>query len=142
MAEKKWWEDGVRFECQGSAKCCVSRGRYGFVYMTTKDRERMAKVLGMTPKAFTRKYCTKDHGDYYINDPEKDCLFLDDKRCTVYEGRPEQCRTWPFWPENMSARTWSKEIRSFCPGVGKGRLHSADEIRDALRRDPINPLED
>jgi len=52
------------------------------------------------------------------------CRFLDPvtkKRCLVYEARPAQCRTWPFWPENMNARAWDREVVAFCPGVGKGR---------------------
>ena len=28
-----------------------------------------------------------------------------------------QCRTWPFWPENMSSKAWTS-IAAFCPGVG------------------------
>jgi Fe-S-cluster containining protein len=55
-----------------------------------------------------------------------------ENRCSVYEGRPDQCRTWPFWPEVMDAKTWKKEVAAFCPGVGKGRLHSAEEIRKNL----------
>lgn len=102
----------------------------------------MASTLKMRTSSFTRKYCEKGHGEFYLKDPDKDCIFLDGTRCSVYEGRPAQCRTWPFWPEHMGARTWSKEVASFCPGIGKGRLWSGEEIRDALRQDPIDPLKD
>eukprot|EP00961_Rhodomonas_salina_P046921 629705-Rhodomonas_salina.2 len=27
--------------------------------------------------------------------------------CSLYEARPKQCRTWPFWPENLA----SPEVR-------------------------------
>ena len=26
------------------------------------------------------------------------------RACTVYPVRPLQCRTWPFWPENLSSK--------------------------------------
>jgi Fe-S-cluster containining protein len=68
---------------------------------------------------------------------DQNCSFLDGKRCSVYEGRPSQCRTWPFWPENMNARTWNREIVPFCPGVGKGRLYTAEEIKAAMDQDPL-----
>jgi Fe-S-cluster containining protein len=132
----EWWESGVRFECQGSGQCCVSRGEYGFVYMNLDDRRRMAKTLKMSTSAFTKKYCKKTDGVWHLVDgPTADCLFLKDgNRCAVYKGRPEQCRTWPFWPEVMNAKTWKKEVASYCPGVGKGRLYSAQEIRELLQK--------
>ena len=30
-------KNGIRFECQGSGKCCVSRDSYGFVYLSNID---------------------------------------------------------------------------------------------------------
>lgn len=121
-SKRNWYADGVRFQCQGSGKCCTSHGEYGFVFMTLEDRQRMARHLGLKTQAFTRKYCERTHGMYHLKEePGKpDCLFLKDKRCGIYEARPVQCRTWPFWPEVMNAKTWKKEVLSFCPGVGKG----------------------
>ncbi len=130
---KKFYDEGLRFECQGSGKCCTSRGNYGYVYVALADRRRFAKHFGMTTAAFTTKYCTKTDGWFHLNFPEKDCGFLDGKKCSVYDARPAQCRTWPFWPENMNAKAWKKEVASFCPGVGKGRLYSAREIEEQLK---------
>lgn len=95
----------------------------------------MADALGLPVAEFRRKYCDRTDGHLHLKDPELDCVFLDGTRCSVYEARPEQCRTWPFWPENMvDQRTWNEEVVSFCPGVGKGRLHTLEEIRATLRR--------
>lgn len=130
-----WWKEGVRFECQGSGKCCTSHGEFGFVYLTPEDRQRFAHHLGMRVSDFTRKYCAKTGGIWHLKeDPQNpDCLFLKNKRCGVYEARPTQCRTWPFWPEVMNAKAWKKEVRAFCPGVDKGRLIPASEIESTLR---------
>lgn len=136
--KKPFWSDGIRFECQGTGRCCLSRGQYGYVYLTLADRQRLARGLGLTTSAFTRRYCAKTDGHVHLKHPDRDCPFVDGKRCGVYESRPAQCRTWPFWPENLNARTWTKEVAAFCPGVGKGRLYSADEIRELLRQDPIS----
>lgn len=137
MAKKnndEWWAKGVRFECQGSGQCCVSRGEYGHVWMALKDRQRMAKVLGQTTAVFTRTFCEKTDGLYRLKDgPSDDCVFMVGNRCSVYKGRPDQCRTWPFWPDVMDAKTWKKEVASYCPGIGKGKLHSAEEIRRILK---------
>lgn len=93
----------------------------------------MAKALGMTTSAFTRKHCLVTDGLYRLKDGANEaCAFLKDKRCSVYQGRPTQCRTWPFWPEIMNAKSWKTDVANFCPGVGKGRVHSKEEIQAVL----------
>lgn len=129
-----WWSEGIRFQCQGSGKCCVSRGQYGFVYVTIKDRRLMARHLGLPTAAFTRKFCERENGIWKLRDFNENCRFLEGKRCGVYEARPTQCRTWPFWPETLSAKGWAKEVASFCPGVGKGRVWHKDEIAKLLQQ--------
>jgi Fe-S-cluster containining protein len=133
-AKKTWWEkDGIRFECQGSGNCCVSRGQYGYVYMTLFDRKRMAQSMKLTTTQFTRQYCAKTDGVYHLKDGKgPECLFLKNNKCSVYLGRPDQCRTWPFWPEVMNAKTWRLEVANFCPGIGKGKVYSPAEISAAL----------
>lgn len=139
-AAAPWYAKGVQFECQGSGQCCVSHGEYGFVYVTANDRKQMAKLRGLTTSEFTRQFCLKEGGLFRLRDgpaddpkkPEaKPCVFLENKRCTVYAARPTQCRTWPFWPETMSAKSWKKDVVKFCPGVGKGRIWPKEEI-DAI----------
>lgn len=136
---KPWWSEGVQFECQGSGKCCVSHGEFGFVYLTLEDRQKMAKHVGLTTAAFTKKYCLEDEGHFRIDDKgSPNCIFLEGKKCGVYQARPTQCRTWPFWPEVMNAKSWKKEVAAFCPGVGKGRVWSAEEIQRALNEQMIS----
>jgi len=130
---EKFLENGIRFQCQGSGRCCVSRGEYGYVYLSLKDRKRMARFLKLDTRSFTRKYCQKSEGFFHLKDgKDRSCQFLRDKRCDVYEGRPTQCRTWPFWPEVMNAKSWKKEVAEFCPGVGKGPVWSKAEIQEVI----------
>ena len=134
MTKNKWWSKGIRFQCQQSGKCCVSRGQYGFVYLTLEDRRRLASHLSISTAQFTRKFCQKTEGYFHLKELQEsgDCIFLNEKQCSVYLGRPTQCRTWPFWPEHMSAKNWAKEVASFCPGVGKGSFIPAEKIKEAL----------
>lgn len=134
---KRFWDEGIRFQCQGTGRCCVSRGEYGYVYLTLEDRRRLARFLGLKTQAFTRSHCRKTDGHFHLKEFTGPCPFLQGKACTVYEARPAQCRTWPFWPENMNARVWSGEVAVFCPGVGKGRLYTKNEIEALLEEDPI-----
>lgn len=140
MAKRKFYEGGIRFQCQGTGRCCVSRDGYGHVYLTLPDRRRMAKHLKLSTLAFTKKYCTKTDGYFHLKDTNGPCQFMKGKGCSIYEARPAQCRTWPFWPETMNAKTWNREVQAFCPGVGKGRLWSESEIKAMLAQDPVaNP---
>jgi len=133
---KPFYHEGIRFECQGSGKCCTSRGTYGYVYLTKKDQKRFADYFGLSPAQFVKQYCRVKDGNVSLVDPPEangDCIFLENgNRCGTYEARPEQCRTWPFWPENMKAKTWRNEIATYCPGVGKGKLHTREEIEAIL----------
>ncbi len=130
--DRSFYRDGLRFECQGSGKCCLARGEYGYVYLTDHDRQRLADHLGLTLARFTEQYCGQTDGLYHLNNPGHDCLFLDGHHCRVHAARPVQCRTWPFWPRLLNAVDWQTEVASFCPGVGQGRLYTAQEIDDIL----------
>ncbi len=140
MSQKKpWWHQGIRFQCQGSGKCCTSHGEYGFVYLTPRDRKNIAQFLGISTSEFTKKHCEKTQGVWRLKEDPKnpDCQFLKGKGCGIYESRPTQCRTWPFWPEVMSAKTWAKDVVSFCPGIGKGPLIGAEEIQRTLQEQKL-----
>ena len=52
-------EKGIRFECQGSGNCCVSRGSYGFVYLSKKDIKRLSIGLKTTEQNFIKNIVKK-----------------------------------------------------------------------------------
>jgi Fe-S-cluster containining protein len=59
-----------------------------------------------------------------------DCVFFDNqtRKCQVYEARPRQCRTWPFWDSNVKTpEAWAQTCQ-VCPGSGRGRLYQLEQI--------------
>lgn len=132
---ERFYKNGIRFECQGSGKCCITRSGYSFVYLSFNDRKRIAAHFGISTRQFTGQYAQKTDGLYHLKDPEGDCPFFSNNRCDIYESRPQQCRTWPFWPENMKKIVWENEIVPSCPGIGTGKLYTAEEIEDILEID-------
>jgi Fe-S-cluster containining protein len=127
---------GLRFECTECGRCCRTHGEYAHVYVDDDELAALARLLGMTPGAFRRRYTTTDelgwselrfHGDR--------CIFLDDatNRCTVYEARPTQCRTFPFWRTFVRNGVWTAEARAICEGLGRGRTFSAEEAEARMR---------
>ena len=72
-----------------------------------------------------------------IEKPGGDCIFWDKQAgCTVYPARPDQCRTWPFWPENVARRKDWEHVCEVCPGPGQGRVHTLAEIQNSLAMTP------
>ena len=136
------YNEGIRFECQGSSNCCVSRGTYGFVYLSINDIKKLANYTKLNIANFLNLYCDKTNGFTHLKEKNKDgnCLFLNNTKCSVYRARPTQCKTWPFWSENMNAKTWNKEISKFCPGVGKGKLINKSEINKNIKEDKKNEI--
>ncbi len=130
-----FYKNGIRFKCQDCGGCCLSRGQYAYVYLTAYDRKRLSDILRISTREFTASYTDNTDGYLHLKDPDKDCMFLQDGRCSVYEARPRQCRSWPFWPENMKKKVWEKEIASYCKGVGKGRMYSGEEIERIILRE-------
>lgn len=134
-----WIRRGLRFACQPDCgKCCTTDERDGSVFLEPGDIERLARHLGMTPRAFVSKHTFSECGEIELaKNDEGSCCFLDHERCSVYEARPQQCRTYPFLPLDgftpiESQYTWRYE-KKFCPGIGKGRLYSKDEIVSIMR---------
>lgn len=122
--------DGLRFECEGCSECCRTHGEYSFVYLATKNVDAISEFLGMKRIDFLNKHCQNDtYGQVHLNMMTGDCNFLDkDGRCEIYPVRPKQCDAWPFWTENLNPETWNGPVKDCCPGIGKGRLWSAEEI--------------
>ena len=62
------------------------------------------------------------------------CVFLDEAtmHCRVYRARPIQCRTFPFWRDNVVDGEWTPEVRAHCEGVGRGRLWSVVEVESRM----------
>ena len=98
----------------------------------------LAKRLGLDEAGFREKYTRKLRGgDVSLTEQfNHDCVFYDRKLgCTVYEDRPQQCRTWPFWRAVVhSPETWS-ETADACPGMNVGRLYGSAEIGTSIRDD-------
>jgi len=124
-----WYRDGLAFSCTRCGACCT--GAPGYVWVNDEEIAALAEHRRTSVAAFTRSFVRRV-GDRLslIERPGGDCIFWDRSRgCTVYESRPVQCRTWPFWPENIeSPENWD-QVRSVCPGSGRGQLFTVDQIK-------------
>ncbi len=132
---------GLRFGCTMCGRCCS--GPPGYVAVSEEESAALAKRHGMTVAEFDKKYTHKVGGLRSLNEVEGehglDCVFLDRKTipgkavCGVYEDRPIQCKTWPFWTSNLSSQAAWEAAKKTCPGMDKGKLLPVEEVR--IQRD-------
>jgi hypothetical protein len=129
-----WYQEGLRFECTGCGDCCT--GAPGYIWVNQAEIDALAEYLEMTPSAFEKKYVHKVGIRRSLKELPKsyDCVLFDSntRKCTVYEARPRQCRTWPFWKSNVrTEQTWAETCEA-CPGSGKGKLYQLEEIQEQV----------
>uniref|UniRef100_A0A7S4MC41 YkgJ family cysteine cluster protein n=1 Tax=Odontella aurita TaxID=265563 RepID=A0A7S4MC41_9STRA len=126
------------FECTGCGKCCKTRGD---VYLSPSETRSAAALLGLSIGDFKRRYVAEEEvtaamsldplepggetGWTVLRHREGDgsCVFLgEDNMCGIYEARPLQCSTYPFWPRIMASRElWNEEVRLVGEGPSEGK---------------------
>jgi Fe-S-cluster containining protein len=128
-----WYADGLQFECQEECgRCCTNHGDYAYVYLQETDLRRLSRYFGLSRRQFLERYTTEEDGCVVLLMDQPACPFLEGSRCTVYDARPVQCRTFPFWSEHLRSRKAWAGTESFCPGINRGPLHPLRVIQRCL----------
>lgn len=121
-----FFDEGLQFTCVQCGTCCT--GAPGTIYVASDEIQTIAAVLNITEQAFVSDYLYPYQNSYSIReDSQGRCLFYD-QGCTIYHHRPLQCRTFPFWFDNIRSENRWQRIARQCPGIGQGRRYSKDEI--------------
>jgi uncharacterized protein len=158
-ADDPWYAGGLKFTCSQCGNCCT--GGPGYVWISREEIVRLAEYLKITPEETVEKYCRKLGGRFSLKEKRGpggyDCIFLTEveadpgppgrelakgeqvplkrRGCSVYPVRPLQCRTWPFWPENLESRRRWDEAAVRCHGMNHGgrsfTRERVESIRDA-----------
>jgi len=128
---------GLRFKCTMCGNCCT--GPEGYVNFTEAEGRAIAKRLKISFEDFTRDYVKlSPFGPSLIEKRSPrglDCIFLDREKipgkavCGIYEDRPAQCRTWPFWPGLIQSRRNWEQAKKTCPGLDTGPVIPPEKIR-------------
>ncbi|MDR0719628.1 MAG: YkgJ family cysteine cluster protein [Treponema sp.] len=141
-AETPFFADGLKFSCTRCSSCC--RYEPGFVFLSQVDLALLVKGLQMGYTETMKTYCrwVKAGGDLeWLSLKEKsgyDCIFWQGG-CSVYEYRPLQCRAFPFWHSNLASPEAWEAAAAFCPGMGKGEVHTASVIHNWLAHRRAEP---
>jgi len=123
----EWYAEGLRFGCTRCNQCCT--GEPGYVWVDRNRVVSIADFLAMTAREFLSRYCRRVWWRVSLKEMDNgDCVFLTEQGCSIYPVRPEQCRSFPFWPDSLTSPLHWEAWRARCPGVGQGKLYSVREI--------------
>jgi len=128
-----WYRDGLRFSCKRCGACCTGRG--SIVVVSPREREAIARHLGMSVAEFEAKHTKTAFDETVLLDDAVtgDCEWLERNAdgttgCRVNDAKPDQCRSYPFWPRPLESRAaWEDEAKR-CKGIGAGEAVPQDEI--------------
>lgn len=103
--------------CEGN--CCI--GESGYIWINNDEIKILAQHLNVTPEVLRENYLEKIGYKYSIKEVQLSannyaCTFFDlkKKQCSVYEARPIQCRTFPFWEYFKKNE---QEVYEECPAI-------------------------
>lgn len=123
-----FYKDGIRFKCKQCGNCCNIEG---YVFIFREDLNRILEKTEFTKEELQLRYLSTVEGYTVLRDSgERSCIFWDPviKGCKIYEARPTQCRTFPFWKTLLYNEKKWKEGTKDCHGIGEGRLYTEEEI--------------
>lgn len=138
--QKPWYHAGLPFKCLGPecGDCCSGKAGPGAVWVNEAEIAALAKLKGLPVEEFRSRFVrVKGNGLSLTEKPNYDCSFYEaGKGCTVYDARPSQCRTYPFWNKVMAAKwKWDSEALD-CPGINVEGSHvPASEIEAQMAAD-------
>lgn len=121
-----FFDKGLMFGCTRCGSCCT--GEPGIVYITEKEAVLIADFMSIPLDVLTERMLDSFKNGYTAREAENGrCIFYENG-CVIYPVRPVQCVTFPFWFQNMRSVAAWEEARVRCPGIGRGRLFSREEI--------------
>ncbi|AXX87554.1 YkgJ family cysteine cluster protein [Malaciobacter marinus] len=111
------FDANVCSSCQGN--CCI--GESGYIWITKEEIDNLSKYLDISLEELRLKYLKKITYKYSLKEIKLEennyaCVFFDleKRQCSIYEARPTQCRTFPFWDYFKNNE---KEVYEECPAI-------------------------
>ncbi len=110
------FDSSACYTCEG--RCCT--GESGYIFVSKVEIEKICKLLNLEIRDFVENYLFKKGYKYSIKELKTgdsyECIFYDRemKGCKIYEARPSQCISFPFWEYYKSRED---ELVRECPGI-------------------------
>jgi len=98
--------DNIPFECIKCGKCCRWNG---YVFLTDSDIDYISKHFKKNKEDWVEENTKKVNNKIVLKNKKdsKDCIYLKDNECIIFDIKPEQCNEYP------------KSYDKRCPGFKK-----------------------
>ena len=131
---KPWYASGLNFTCTACGACCTGSGR---VWLSEREIYKIAELLEQDVAELVEQAIERREGRWTLKeDPQNgDCHFLQDRRCTTYQARPQQCQGFPWWPSTLKNEASWQEAKRVCEGIdhAEAQHFSLSEINEKLK---------
>ena len=141
--DSPWYAQGLRFACTQCGACCS--GAPGYTWIAEEEIITIAEHLDLPLDEFGKRYLRRVNGRYALlekpgHDGNYDCIFLKDKKCQVYTVRPTQCRTFPWWVQNLSSPEEWQAAAGRCEGIScTAPVVPLNTIQEQLAKNNVIP---
>lgn len=98
--------------CKECANCCISISPI----LKNTDIDRISKHLKIKPYLFIEQYLRRDEDDDLVF-KSLPCPFLENNLCTIYDIRPNDCRSYPHIEKKQITTNFSYHTKNcyYCP---------------------------
>lgn len=128
----------VGFECDFCARCCT-RQFNDHVFLLSDDIIRMKGISSDVLEPAPYYELCDQQGNFYVSGyalkakEDGSCIFLKDKRCTIYEQRPMICSLYPYMLHREADEDGNVDWRQIS-GLNKHGCYHSD-IEDERAKD-------
>jgi len=115
MVHRLYNEVSKQIDCLECGNCCRKQSPV----LSEKEIVRLAEYLKKTKEDFTAEYLKYDESERGYTFSNKPCLFLKGNACTLYDIRPDDCRSYPHLHKaNFTSRLMNVVFNyEYCPIV-------------------------
>jgi len=116
----------AQIDCTLCGNCCCQLK----LELHKEDIAVLARLEYLTPENFQNNYCEKDtfNNIYLTSMP---CRYLEEKKCRIYENRPEECKRFPYTDKRsfISRLLGMINFYDFCQIV----FNLMEQLKDEMR---------
>jgi Fe-S-cluster containining protein len=113
-------------DCTKCGNCCTKLRPV----MMESDIDVLTRLLGLSRENFRKKYIMIDNeGDMLFK--HLPCRFLEDKKCSIYDSRPNDCHSYPhLYKTEITSRLYGiLENYAICPIV----FNVVEEMKERMK---------
>ncbi len=104
--------------CVGKFDCCCNCESIDMPILLPFEAKRIATITRKSIESFAEKKSSNLYQMKRVNnDPERECFFFQNSRCSIYQDRPIDCRMFPFDFKEIDGEYWVIYYNKVCNAI-------------------------